>query len=344
MRDRKASLRVFRLCFSNPFTVANVCCFMVFPFLKRFIPILSQYDKRDNYASDLQGFLNAIEENSHETWLASRKRRAEIISERASAARLQVNPTAYRKAADFFGEAARLVATDDVHKAREYQFQQALVLGNLGREFGDNDALREAIALYQQILSGIDRAADPLDWATTQNNLGNALSTLGEQESDKKLLNEAVAAYRAALEEFTHERVPLDWAMTQNNLGNALRVLGERESGTKLLEEAVAAHRAALQERTRERVPLDWATTQNNLGLALQTLGERESGTAQLEEAVAAYRAALEEITRERVPLHWVGTQNDLGNALSALGVASRTIRFNFHAGRCFLRVKCYGK
>jgi hypothetical protein len=28
MRDRKASLRVFRLCFSNPVTVANVYCFM----------------------------------------------------------------------------------------------------------------------------------------------------------------------------------------------------------------------------------------------------------------------------------------------------------------------------
>ena len=129
----------------------------------------------------------------------------------------------------------------------------------------------------------------PLDWATTQNNLGIALWTLGERESGTARLEEAVAAYRAALEERTRERVPLDWATTQNNLGNALRTLGERESGTARLEEAVAAYRAALEEWTRERVPLDWATTQNNLGTALWTLGERESGTARLEEAVAAY-------------------------------------------------------
>ena len=135
----------------------------------------------------------------------------------------------------------------------------------------------------------------PLDWATTQNNLGNALSRLGERESGTAQLEEAVAAYRAALEEKTRERVPLDWAATQNNLGNALSTLGERESGTARLEEAVAAYRAALEEWTRERVPLDWAGTQNNLGNALWTLGERESGTARLEEAVAAYRAALEE-------------------------------------------------
>ena len=49
----------------------------------------------------------------------------------------------------------------------------------------------------------------PLDWATTQNNLGNALSRLGERESGTERLEEAVEAYRAALQERTRERVPL---------------------------------------------------------------------------------------------------------------------------------------
>ena len=117
----------------------------------------------------------------------------------------------------------------------------------------------------------------PLDWATTQNNLGNALETLGERESGTARLEQAVAAYRDALQERTRERVPLDWAMTQNNLGTALRTLGERESGTARLEEAVTAYRDALKEQTRERVPLEWATTQNNLGNALaDARGTRE--------------------------------------------------------------------
>jgi tetratricopeptide (TPR) repeat protein len=81
----------------------------------------------------------------------------------------------------------------------------------------------------------------PLQWAATQNNLGNALMRLGERESGTARLEEAVAAYRAALEEWTSDRVPFDWAMAQNNLGIALRMLGERESGTARLEEAVAA-------------------------------------------------------------------------------------------------------
>jgi hypothetical protein len=72
----------------------------------------------------------------------------------------------------------------------------------------------------------------PLDWATTQNNLGSALRTLGAREGGTVRLEEAVAACRAALQERTRERVPLDWAATQNNLGNVLATLGERESGT----------------------------------------------------------------------------------------------------------------
>ena len=123
----------------------------------------------------------------------------------------------------------------------------------------------------------LTRERVPLEWAQTQNNLGNALQALGERESGTARLEEAVAAYRAALEEWTRERVPLEWAATQNNLGNALQVLGERESGTARLKEAVAAFRAALEELTRERVPLDWAMTQNNLGGALEArrAGER---------------------------------------------------------------------
>jgi hypothetical protein len=77
----------------------------------------------------------------------------------------------------------------------------------------------------------------PLEWAGTQNILGNALARLGERESGTARLEEAVAAYRDALKEYTRERVPLDWAVTQNNLGQALAMLGERESGTARSEQ-----------------------------------------------------------------------------------------------------------
>ncbi len=162
----------------------------------------------------------------------------------------------------------------------------------LGQQAGTNEALEEAIVSYGETLEHYTRRRVPLDWATTQNNLGNALKSLGERESGTARLQQAVAAYREALKEYTRERVPLDWATTQNNLGTALQRLGERESGTERLEQAVATYRQALKERTRERVPLQWATTQHNLGAALRSLGERKKDGTLVCEALGSHLAS----------------------------------------------------
>ena len=45
------------------------------------------------------------------------------------------------------------------------------------------DTLEEAVAAYRAALSERTRERVPLDWAQTQNNLGNALLRLGERES-----------------------------------------------------------------------------------------------------------------------------------------------------------------
>jgi hypothetical protein len=65
------------------------------------------------------------------------------------------------------------------------------------------------VAACRDALKERTRERVPLDWAETQNNLGNALLRLGERESGTVRLEEAVVAYRAALEEWTRERGPL---------------------------------------------------------------------------------------------------------------------------------------
>jgi tetratricopeptide (TPR) repeat protein len=236
----------------------------------------------------------------------------------ADAARIDHLKVEYHAAAAKYGEAALLMSTDP-HRRWHLVMQQAREFSDQGNEFADNQALRDAIEAYRHALALVPRLMRRLEWAATQNALGNALQVLGGRESGTERLDEAVAAYRAALQERTRERVPLDWAMTQNNLGLALERLRAREDGTERLRDAVAAYRAALQEYTRDRVPLDWAMTQNNLGNALLRLGDRENSVERLEEAIAAYRAALQERTRERVPLDWAATQNNLGIALLRL-------------------------
>jgi len=196
----------------------------------------------------------------------------------------------------------------------------AYALSVLAEQSGKKEPLEEAVSACREALKEFTQMRTPLQWAMTQNNLGNALKQLGEWESGTARLEEALSTYREALKEFTQERTPLPWAATLHNLGNALATLGERESGTARLEEALSAYREALKEYTQERRPLRWASTQKNLGATLAILGERESGTVRLEEAVSACREALKEGTRERVPLDWAMTQLTLGSALEKLG------------------------
>lgn len=82
-----------------------------------------------------------------------------------------------------------------------YLDQKANALYRHGDEFGDNDALIDAIACYRALLMKCTTSEWDigwLDWGITQSNLGNALEKLGEGESDTQHLEEAIEAYQAA--------------------------------------------------------------------------------------------------------------------------------------------------
>jgi tetratricopeptide (TPR) repeat protein len=242
---------------------------------------------------------------------------AQLLADEARIDHLQL---AYSAAAAKYAEAAALVAPFDRYSEWNLLIRQASALLDQGDEFGDNEALVRAIAIYRDAAGLISRADFPLDWAMTQNDLGNALEAWGERETDTARLEEAVKAYRKALEEYTRERAPLAWAGTQNNLGSALRAIGERGTDTARLKQAVAAYREALKEWTPESAPLNWAGAQSNLGNALAELADREGGTTLLNDAIVACREALKHLSRERAPLQWGMTQFNLGTALQMLG------------------------
>lgn len=226
----------------------------------------------------------------------------------------------YRRAAQHFAKAA---AAPGLKPAEQWQLQtkRALALQDLGHEFRDNEALEEAVALFENdILQLAPQVDHPLEWAATQDHLGYALGILGQRHRGTWMLEKAVRCFLSALAERTRERVPLDWAATQNNLGNAYGALGQRQGDTELLSKAIASFEAALEERSREKTPLDWATTQNNLGAALHALGVRRDGTKLLSKSVAAYTNVLEIWTRQKAPLEWATTMNNLGTVLRNLG------------------------
>jgi hypothetical protein len=62
------------------------------------------------------------------------------------------------------------------------------------------------VAAYLAALEERARDRVPLDWATAQTGLSNALATLGVRESKTAPLEQAVVAFYVALEERTRER------------------------------------------------------------------------------------------------------------------------------------------
>ena len=99
----------------------------------------------------------------------------------------------------------------------------------------------------------------PADWAMTQNNLGNALSTQGERTGGADglaLLADAVTAYRNALTVRTKAAMPAQWAMTQENIALAF------SAKARLVDDPLPDWRAAelaatlaLQVYTPEHMP-----------------------------------------------------------------------------------------
>jgi hypothetical protein len=71
----------------------------------------------------------------------------------------------------------------------------------------------------------------PLDWAMTQNNLGNALWRLGERESGTARLEEAVSTYREALEVFRAANATYYVEMAEGNLQQVNRVIQKKQGG-----------------------------------------------------------------------------------------------------------------
>lgn len=268
-------------------------------------------DDADREFATLESLRGSESEAARAAWL-------EAVDARARVAELRLD---YEAAETLRLSAAREERRLSTRRQWLLTWEAAHARLRQGDLLGNNAALERAIVLFRdEVLPLAPRSERPLDWALTQNDLGNALHALGEREQGTTRIDLAIAAYLAALQEYRRDRTPADWAMSQTNLGAALTHLGERATGTTQLGEAVRAFDAALEVITRETSPYLWAVTQNDRGMALRLLGQRERDPARLEAAVQSFEAALLQFNPRDTPLEWVGAQTNRGNALAVLG------------------------
>src|SRR5438477_7762684 len=109
----------------------------------------------------------------------------------------------------------------------------------------DPARLKDAIAHFEAAREERTRERVPLQWASTESNLGLALLALDDYEPSQALLERALAAFRSALSEEAYERDPLAWAHTEEHLALTLYVLAGRGGGKSVLSEAQTAAASA---------------------------------------------------------------------------------------------------
>lgn len=78
--------------------------------------------------------------------------------------------------------------------------------------------MKVAIEAYEEVLKVYTFERFPMQYATTQNNLGNAYSTLAEVEEKPENCKKAIKAYEQALQVFTKEEFPEPHKLVKRNL------------------------------------------------------------------------------------------------------------------------------
>ncbi len=213
----------------------------------------------------------------------------------------------------------------------------AMILNNLGAAYNDlaryqdtANNLQLSIESYQAALQYRPAKADPLKYASTQNNLGTAYWHLAQQVDQKlgvQLLQQAIASYTEALNYYNPKEEPLNWGMIQNNLGTTYWNLAQYEQSTTFLELAIKAYHQALKYRRSDLAAAACAATQNNLGTAYWHIAKHYQDAPEvwrqyLEQCIVAYQIAIALAQQlasnaQSAPLTFdlLGTQNNLGLA-----------------------------
>ncbi len=198
---------------------------------------------------------------------------------------------------------------------------EALLLGEHGREYGDDSALQSAIDLLRSRALILTRKHQVQEQqAMTLEALGMLLGVIGQRRSGTRYLEESVQAYQNALELCDPENHQAIWTSAQNGLGNALGALGQRQSDDDLCNQALEAFEKALRFRTEKNASDDRASTLNNMAAILHSLGRKHKDKKILKRAVDVYKEVLRVWTKSSTPIDWATTMFNLGTALTSLG------------------------
>ena len=268
-------------------------------------------------ADQIDGELDKAEAN-----IADRRRElAATYRSHAETASLNFD---FATAAARYGNAYEQVAKLDVPLSYQLKVLQGEALNDHGVYQGDNQALLDSVAAYEQALK-IGRASpDVRRDAALKGNMAIVLTQLGSRSGDISHLDQAVRLYGEVIKALPRKRYPEDWAYAQLNLGALHQALADRGGGNEQFDLALKAYEGAARILTREAAPVEWAGLQMNIGNVYAQLANRRGDADDLSRSIDAIEAALTVWTRESDPVNWALAQSNLATSLRALGAIEK--------------------
>ena len=96
-----------------------------------------------------------------------------------------------------------------------------------------------------------------MEYADTQNNLGNTYRVIAIVKDKYRNCNLALTAYREALKVYTLDKLPEDYINTHINIGIIYSILAEVKDKAVNYEKAIQVYKETLKISTIEKYPKD---------------------------------------------------------------------------------------
>lgn len=135
-----------------------------------------------------------------------------------------------------------------------------------------------ALDIHEGTLKLITQQDHPLNWAMTQDNLGNVWAKLptGNRADN---IQRAIKCHQNAIQVYSRQNYPVDWAITQNNLGAAWNDLSTGDRATNL-KKTIGCFQQSLEILTPDAFPHHNVTINRNLAKAKASLQELDENEA----------------------------------------------------------------
>ena len=189
----------------------------------------------------------------------------------------------------------------------------------ISEQTGDVRGYERAIAFYKNALTVLTREADPVDWGTVKENLGNIYRTIAEMRGEPAAYRKALDEYKDALGILPPEERLSDYGRIEKNIGFIHGVLAGLEDSGRDYKQAVQAFTGALRAYGPDSSPADYTEIHKLLGIALAGVARKEDSPEYYRRAIDSWEKALVAAGPDATPKDYALMMKNSGAAYESL-------------------------